>query len=112
MDYRMTSLIDKFGSYAVAKEIYNDEDSIYYMNNTLERQLLNYRRINNIFEVGDNFCWCDQYQTINGLYDWEFELVHTIIDYDFKSGWLDEVLPLGNIIRHATDDEIKTGKRS
>lgn len=110
-DNIMQSLIDKLGNYEVAKEIYNDEDSFLYMNFTLQRDLLSYRRKHNIFETGDYFCYADKYLSDDPDDGEAYVNVHRLDLIDFACGWIQAVLEKGSVIRHATDDEIKTKRR-
>lgn len=107
----MKSLIDTLGNYEVAKEIYNDEDSFLYMNFTLQRELLKYRREHNIFEVGDYFCYADKYLSTDPLDGEVHAMVHQLDELDFMCGWIQNILERGGVIRHANDDEIKTKRR-
>lgn len=109
----MQSLIDKLGNYEVAKETYYDEDSFLYMNFTLQRDLLSYRRKHNIFEFGDYFCYADRFISTDPVDGEVYSKVHQLDLIDFACGWIQSVLERDDcVIRHANDEEIKTGFRS
>ena len=115
----MVNLIEYLGGYKEAK-------SVLFMMNTcrvecmggcdgivhkkdLEKALLECRKENGVFEVGDKFCYQNKYSEHDDLDGSEYKKLHTLDDLDFQCGWADQVIAK-NIIRHATDDEIKAGK--
>lgn len=99
------SLIEQLGGYENAKErlkrdnVLSDDDFNYG-----QRQLLEYRRQHNIFEVGD-FIFHPMFGAL-------FEIKRIAEKYvvaSTKSGY--ETNLLIELISHATDEEIKAGKR-
>lgn len=108
------SLIEQFGGYEQAnnkllkmdkilKEVYYSPSDAQKANE-LRQAILEYRRQHNIFEVGDKVVSKENN-----------EFVYTVITVDGGLGRLknilfDHVYPLHNF-RHATDAEIKAGKR-
>lgn len=91
------NLIEQLGGYERAKEVYenfkNDSSSLNRQRAlNVKAAMLQYRRQHNIFEVGDRF-------VIDGLFG-------VFYANDGNIPYLDY-----NKIRHATDEEIKAGKR-
>ena len=66
----------------------------------LRQDLLEYRRQRNIFEVGDYYVY---------LYEWDSDL--DIVCKFNPSEWNDHLWNIKNMIRHATDAEIKANHR-
>lgn len=118
------NLIERIGSYEKAKMYLTNagevESIIFpssndYVQTTkadLEYSLLQYRRENNIFEVGDSVVLISGYtDKVHYLSGWYIE------GFDFRyktnpSGWgviVKSSMP--NVWRHATDEEIKEGHR-
>ena len=62
--------------------------------------LLEHRRQHNIFEDGDYYVY---------LYEWDSDL--DIVCKFNPSEWNDHLWNIKNMIRHATDEEIKAGRR-
>lgn len=94
------NLIEQLGGYEAAKA----EGEKWGFDDFLNNQLLEYRRQHNIFEVGDKVVSKEN----NGF-------VYTVITVDgglgrLKNVLFDHVYPLHDF-RHATDEEIKAGKR-
>lgn len=99
------NLIEQLGGHEKAKEILSRErnseniDPVIYLNgneiliDAICGALLEYRRQHNIFEVGDKVVWRKSLTPISSLME--------ITDLDGET-WG---------IRHATDAEIKAGKR-
>ncbi len=83
------NLIERLGGYEAAKA----EGEEWGFDDFLNNQLLEYRRQHNIFEVGDKVVWRKSLTPISSLME--------ITDLDGET-WG---------IRHATDAEIKIGKR-
>lgn len=106
------NLIEQLGGYECAKAEYNDpmyEDGELYtikatgarfFKHNLTDELLEYRRQHNIFEVGDYYVY---------LYEWDSDL--DIVCKFNPSEWGDHLWNIKNMIRHATDAEIKAGRR-
>ena len=86
------NLIEQLGGYEKAKIRLGSCDITLAYYQELDRQLLEHRRASNIFEVGDRF-------VIDGLFG-------VFYANDGNIPYLDY-----NKIRHATDAEIKAGKR-
>lgn len=90
------SLIEQLGGYEKAKSKLRDNGSLHA--ERLKKALLQYRRQHNIFEVGDKVVvkahpfWPEDYMILT------VEQEH--IGKWYMSAW-----------RHATDEEIKAGKR-
>lgn len=112
------SRIDKLGGYKNAKEAYELLSSCRWHRpqpgiDALGAELLEYRRANNIFEVGDRVVWkCmdfenylyEVFDTEDGIhFDIELTGGKSIAHY-VRGGTLDS-------IRHATDEEIAAGYR-
>ena len=106
-------LIKNYGSYENAKAELEKIKSTKYRNYMyLEEALLEYRRANNIFEVGDcvlpNSNYSDQ---VHFLFEWYIDG----LDFRYKTssgGWGIIVKAcMGNAWRHATDLEIAAGHR-
>ena len=107
-------LIEQLGGYEKAKAFLNATsftiDELIMMQRSglrsqhVEKALLEYRRQHNIFEIGDKVVSKEN----NGF-------VYTVITVDgglgrLKNVLFDHVYPLHDF-RHATDEEIKAGKR-
>lgn len=89
------SLIEKLGGYEPAKRaIENDvlKDYAPYTYETAQRELLEYRRANDIFEEGDRVVFLMSY--------------HSAMICSYGDG-----CQLHGEVRHATDEEIKAGHR-
>ena len=95
----MNKLIKGLGGYDAAKAHY-DEFSKKIAYPQLRDALLEYRREHNIFEVGDYYVY---------LYEWDSDL--DIVCKFNPSEWSDHLWNIKNMIRHATDEEIKAGHR-
>lgn len=111
------NLIEKLGGYELAKSVYSELkhkresfthkiacENLEFDVGILRLELLEHRRANNIFEVGDRVVSKENN-----------EFVYTVITVDGGLGRLknilfDHVYPLHNF-RHATDEEIKAGHR-
>lgn len=109
------NLIEQLGGYEAAKEKYqalSDSDMItigpveFSAKDYFEDELLEYRRQHNIFEVGDHFI------------NYADDAVYTALSIDQnnrmhgKSGDKNVWTYFGRFgLRHATDEEIKAGKR-
>ena len=99
-------LIEQLGGYEKAKEWYKDQDLRGNHTVRIRHALLEYRRQHNIFEVGD--------KVVKTNPKLKFEFVREVKGV-FKDGsvWLDYVGYKWKYpkVRHATDAEIKAGKR-
>lgn len=111
-------VISDFGGYEKCKDILNQPNIDFIMNaQGLREHMLEYRRQNNIFEVGDkvvsiNSAFIEYQGVLNIDFINKFNLMLSDDSKGFevnaicgwgKCGW-------GKIIRHATDEEIKAGK--
>lgn len=99
------NLIENLGGYESAKSKFRDNGSLHA--GRLKKALLDYRRQHNIFEVGDKVV-----STLNGDDFWMN--IICVIDGFHKSMIITK--GGGHVIhhydfRHATDEEIKAGKR-
>lgn len=111
------NLIEQLGGYYNAK----NEIKVYDILKTdhvqgifkedLINSLLQYRRNHNIFEVGDYFCYESKYLSDDPLDGGEYAKLHQLDSLDFECGFIKLVIKCGGVIRHATDEEIKTGRR-
>ena len=104
------NLIEQLGGYDRAKiRLDGAEQSLSYYKD-LSAALLEYRRQHNIFEVGDKVVYTGRAND-NDLYT--VKEIYTGNDFVFGDNGADKnfwILFLGEI-RHATDEEIKAGKR-
>ena len=87
------NLIEQLGGYERAKSIANCKSGIVHPTQQLLDALLEYRREHNIFEVGDKVVWKESLSIISSLMEIES------LDGDTWG------------IRHATDAEIKSGRK-
>ena len=100
------NLIKELGGYKTLKREYEETLPLIqkgYKSKSMEvirLILLEYRRQHNIFEVGDYYAY---------LYEWDSDL-DIVCKYN-PSEWSDHLWNIKNMIRHATDAEIKTGHR-
>ena len=91
-------VISDFGGYEKCKDILSQPNIDFIMNaQGLREHMLEYRRQHNIFEVGD-WIVIDSYKP-----EYQF---YQITKDDMGSHWINLVE-----FRHATDEEIKAGKR-
>ena len=115
------NLIEQLGGYERAKAFLNATsytiDELIMMQRSglrpqhVEKALLEYRRQHNIFEVGDYFCYESKYLSNDPLDGDAYKKLNQLDSIDFECGWVESALKSGGIIRHATDEEIKAGKR-
>lgn len=103
------NLIEQLGGYEAAKA----EGEEWGFDDFLNNQLLEYRRQHNIFEVGDEVVFKDSSHALDrcGLGSGE---VLVIKDIDFYDYLIFECSSHGHgkkWFRHATDEEIKAGRR-
>lgn len=96
------NLIERLGGYEKAKSKLRDNGSLHA--ERLKKALLEYRRQHNIFEVLDLIMYENKLYEIKYIYQPEKARITDGLQgrtvYDFPRG-----------IRHATDAEIKAGKR-
>lgn len=105
-------VISDFGGYEKCKDILSQPNINFIMNaQGLREHMLEYRRQHNIFEHGDYIVW---------LFDYEPAHLYTVkhitdksYDYGNDWGWYGVLSNkgVGHNFRHATDAEIKAGKR-
>lgn len=115
------NLIKQLGGYERAKAFLNAAsytmDELIMMQRSgvrpqhVEKALLEYRRQHNIFEVGDYFCYESKYLSNDPLDGDAYKKLNQLDSIDFECGFVESALKRGGIIRHATDAEIKAGKR-
>lgn len=89
-------LIKQLGGYWKAKECLNTPTARECIKDELRVALLEYRRQNNIYEAGDVACYKNHINSSNTL---------------FKFFYNNEYSDIINLLRHATPEEIKAGKR-
>ena len=106
------NLIEQLGGYDRASKIANCKSGVVHPTKPLLDALLEYRRANNIFEVGDYALPnSDHSNEVHFLSDWYIK------DLDFrcktKSGGWGVIVKscMSTAWRHATDEEIKAGHR-
>ena len=106
-------MIEQLGGYEKAMDKFRDNGSFHA--ERMKAALLAYRRANNIFEVGDRVV------LLKNQHMWhKMESIYTVTSTDIYDGITIGVAieykntshgnEIGNI-RHATDEEIKAGKR-
>ena len=103
-------VIESFGGYEKAKAVL-DIPNAHFLHNIegLKQRLLEYRRQHNIFEVGDKVVF-RECSGIGGASD-AIDLM-TVKSIDaFGVRMTNSLCPWAIQIRHATDEEIKVGKR-
>ena len=110
------NLIEQLGGYERAKhefEMIKEMKPIYPGEiETNDRLLLEYRRQHNIFEVGDSVLPISNYSDqVHFLADWYIENLD--FRYTTNSGSWGIIVKslMGGAWRHATNEEIKAGKR-
>lgn len=111
------NLIEQLGGYENSKcylESCGDMDSIGgFTPLQIQEALLEYRRQHNIFEIGDKVVFKDGSHALDRC-DLGSGAVLVIKDIDFYDYLIFECSPHGHgqkWFRHATDEEIKAGKR-
>ena len=98
------NLIEQLGGYEYLNEFYKRAVAHGFTLNEIKEELLKHRRQNNIFEVLDLIMYENKLYEIKYIYHPEKARItdgfqgRTV--YDFPNG-----------IRHATDEEIKAGRR-
>lgn len=102
-------VISDFGGYEKCKDILSQPNIGFIMNaEALRRHMLEYRRQHNIFEVGDFVLRNDGLGNVLKVTSIEGEYANLVRRVDGESIW--SWFKLVDI-RHATDAEIKAGKR-
>ena len=107
------NLIERLGGYEESKKILYGYKNFGWKTQAVEMHfgfgftikdldvaLLEHRRQHNIFEIGDYYVY---------LYEWDSDL--DIVCKFNPSEWNDHLWNIRNMIRHATDAEIKAGRR-
>ena len=105
------NLIEKLGGYEKAKQKYSERPFDLAWAD-IGQALLEYRRQHNIFEVGDSVLPISNYSDqVHFLADWYIENLD--FRYTTNSGSWGIIVKslMGGAWRHATDEEIKAGKR-
>ncbi len=87
------NIIEQLGGYDKAKEWYVDQDLRGNHTTRIRAALLQYRRQHNIFEIGDLVVFTEKYS--------KYSVIHKVDSLNSGKG----------CIRHATDEEIKAGRR-
>ena len=100
------SLIEQLGGYEAAKA----EGEKWGFDDFLNNQLLEYRRQHNIFEVGDKVVFTDILDSCVVTFESTETDPMQIVWLTYPDGTAGYVFHL-NKIKHATDEEIKAGKR-
>ncbi len=90
------NLIEQLGGYESAKSKFRDNGSLHA--ERLKKVLLEYRRQHNIFEVGDKV-------VVKAHPFWPEDYVICTVEQEHIGKWYMSAW------RHATDEEIKAGKR-
>ena len=102
------SLIEQLGGYEYLNEFYKRAVAHGFTLTEIKEELLKYRRQHNIFEVGDLIVYLSNIAPEhNDIYNvWKVDLIGCLVmlgDMDYRAMY--------GQIRHATDEEIKAGKR-
>jgi hypothetical protein len=85
------NLIEQLGGYEAAKNQAKDKSIGFLVD--INNELLEYRRQQNIFEIGDLYVFTERYS--------KHSVIHKVDSLNSGKG----------CIRHATDEEIKAGRR-
>ena len=108
------NLIEQLGGYDAAKKFTSGELADRFDVQVLRDALLEYRRANNIYEVGDDVVFCNFLKGVSQKWLGEtFKVIHVYEDEDVaavSSSGVNTHLTLYTI-KHATDAEIKAGRR-
>jgi len=104
------NLIEVLGGYDAAKKFTNDECADGFDVQSLRYELLEYRRQHNIFEI-DDYVVNERPNTIEAVFQVETSTPKLKKPKTLRCGrWGN--YPVGcNSVRHATDAEIKAGRR-
>ena len=94
------NLIEQLGGYEKAKVI------LQAVGHEHDAMLLEYRRQHNIFEVGDKVVFKEKHNEVFSYSHYSEGLDLHFFESEFNYGHMDI-----NKVRHATDAEIKAGKR-
>ncbi|WP_180048702.1 hypothetical protein [Acinetobacter sp. YH12144] len=116
------NLIEQLGGYDAAKEKYqslSDSDVVTIgpfevpAKPYFKDELLEYRRQHNIFEVGDKVVSINSaFIEYQGVLNIDFiDKFNLMLSDDSKGFEVNAICGWSKIIRHATDEEIKAGKR-
>lgn len=99
------NLIEKLGGFEKAKDILKIRIRAGFIDSVdeLEKALLDYRREHNIFEVGDEVVYVDDFMP-NSV---------SVVSEVNNRVWLNDnnAVCIKEMIKHATDDEIMEGRR-
>ena len=85
------NLIEQLGGYEAAKNQAKDKSIGFLVD--INNELLEYRRQHNTFEIGDPYVFTEKYS--------KHSVIHKVDSLNSGKG----------CIRHATDEEIKAGRR-
>ena len=103
------NLIERLGGYEAAKKKYSERPFAFVWGDIGEA-LLSYRRQHNIFEVGDKVVFTDILNSCVVTFESTETDPMQIVWLTYPDGTAGYVFHL-NKIKHATDEEIKAGKR-
>ena len=105
-------LIEKLGGYEKAKQKYSERPFDLAWSD-IGQALLDYRRQHNIFEEGDKVLFInDVYANYDNVVSIDFIGKFDLMVSDHTKGFqLNEFCGWSKIIRHATPEEIKAGRR-
>ena len=106
------NLIEQLGGYEHLNGFYKRAVAHGFTLTEIKEELLKYRRQHNIFEVGDSVLPISNYSDqVHFLADWYIENLD--FRYTTNSGSWGIIVKslMGGAWRHATDEEIKAGKR-
>ena len=102
-------VVNGFGGYEKAKAVLNNPNSSFLHNTeALKQRLLEYRRENNIFEVGDKVVFKKEY----GISNSSVIDIYKVNENMFQFQTIFGLTPVDTaLIRHATTKEIEQGYR-
>lgn len=101
------NLIEQLGGYAEAKKCLSTPTARDCIKDELRKELLEYRRENGIFEVGDKVVFVSE--EMDFLDDDQIHSISVITENNLPK--VCGIYVSFEVIKHATDDEIKVGHR-
>ena len=104
------NLIEQLGGYEYLNEFYKRAVAHGFTLTEIKEELLQYRRQHNIFEVGDKVVFTDILNSCVVTFESTETDPMQIVWLTYPDGTAGYVFHL-NKIKHATDEEIKAGKR-
>ena len=104
------NLIEQLGGYEYLNEFYKRAVAHGFTLTEIKEELLKYRRQHNIFEVGDKVVFTDILNSCVVTFESTETDPMQIVWLTYPDGTAGYVFHL-NKIKHATDEEIKAGKR-